>query len=408
MRVVHIVTAYPRSPADPITPWLVELLRRQRAAGVEASVLTPAYRGGPADQVPTGLVHGVPVHRFRYAPARWETLTHDETVPDRLRRAPRFAALVPAYLLTGVRAARSWGRHAPDVVHVHWPVPHALLGAALRSGSGGRTAMVCSYYSVELNWVNRRLPWLRPFARWTIRTADAVTAISTSTARLVRRLGSREASVIPFAAALADDGIAPSRPALSGGGPLRLLFVGRLVERKGVEVLVRAMPLLPEDRDARLTIVGEGEWEERIRAAVSALGLEKRVELTGRISGEELARRYEEADIFVLPAVVDTKGDTEGLGVVLLEALRFERPVVASAVGGIPDIVEPGRSGWLVPPGDPKALASTLEEIAAEPEGARRVAREGRRMGRERFSWEGILEATRRCYEEAIRRRRGR
>ena len=80
MRVLHITTAFPREPGDVITPWLVELLKRLRAEGVDAEVLTSSYKGAP-DQT----FEGIPVHRFRYFLRRWENLTHEETAPDRMR-----------------------------------------------------------------------------------------------------------------------------------------------------------------------------------------------------------------------------------------------------------------------------------------------------------------------------------
>lgn len=419
MRVVHVATAFPRHDADPITPWLVRLLRELGARGVEAEVLAPAYRGGGA-----GRVAGIPIHRFRYAPAAWETLSHDQTVPDRLRASPARAALLPGYLAGGLLAAARLGRERPDVVHVHWPVPHALFGAALRAASGGRTAVVCSYYSVELNWIEHDLPWLRPFLRWSARTADGVTAISTATAARVRALAGRAARTIPFAAAVGSDrgasalegGAGADRegedPARPGRRPLedeelRLLFVGRLVERKGVHILVEALARIVEHRPARLTVVGEGSWEERIRAKAEACGVASRVRLTGFVPEAELRRLYASCDIFVLPAVVDAKGDTEGLGVVLLEALRFGRPVIASDVGGIPDIVRPGRSGWLVPPGDPEALARSVLEVAADPGTARRRGEEGRRWAERRFSWDRIVGDVIEAYREAVVARRG-
>lgn len=413
-----MVTAFPRGPGDVITPWMVELLRRSRERGLEAEVLAPAYRGS-GDQT----VHGVPVRRFRYAPAAWETLSHDESTPDRIRRSPLHAALVPLYLAGGAAAAWRAGRGRPDVVHVHWPVPHAAFGAAARLGSGGRTALVCSFYAVGVNWVQSRLPWLRPFLRWSVRTADAVTAISSATARAVREAGGREPRVIPFAATVGDDGggageggdrdgggadevegdepAGGARTPLSGEGPLSLLFVGRLVERKGVEVLVRALARVAERRPARLVVVGEGPREDRIRRVARECGVADRVELTGHLSEEALSREYRTCDIFVLPAVVDRKGDTEGLGVVLLEALRFGRPVVASRAGGIPDIVEDGVTGWLAPPGDPAELARVLLGVADRPEESRQVARRGRRIVGERFSWDRIMDDLEACYREA-------
>jgi glycosyltransferase involved in cell wall biosynthesis len=386
LRVIHIVTAFQRHPDDVITPWLSALISAQRAEGVDASVLAPSYRGGGSVRVGE-----IPVRRFRYAPARWERLTHEETVPDRLRRSPGYLMLIPFYVAGGLVASLRAGRSRPDIVHVHWPLPHALFGAAVRFASGGRTALVCTYYSVEIRWIENRLPWLLPLLGWSIRTADAVTAISERTAVSVRGLAGREARVIPFAAAVSGPPGKTLRPALSSGEPLRLLFVGRLVQRKGVEHLVDALAIVRRSRPAVLTIVGDGEWRDVIRQAVARARVTEHVRMVGYVPEADLGGYYEWCDIFVLPAVVDEKGDTEGLGVVLLEALRFSRPVIASRLGGIPDVVQPGTTGWLVPPGDPAALATAVLEVAADPQGAHGVAAEGRRTVDLRFSLPRIV-----------------
>lgn len=408
MRVVHIVTAFPRGEDDPITPWLGRLLLALVDRGVRVEVLAPAYRGGPGS--PSHEWRGIRVHRFRYAPRPLETLTHDETVPDRLRRSPAYGLLLPSYLAAGCAAATRLGRERPAVAHVHWPMPHALPGAALRAASGGRTALVSSFYSVELRWVERRMRWLEPLLRWSIRTSDAVTAISTATARMVIARHARPVRVIPFAAAVAprarEEAGGLALDDLEGGRPIELLFVGRLVERKGVEVLVRALPEVRRNRPARLSIVGSGEREERIREVARRAGVAEHVRFLGRVSEEELARAYASCDLFVLPAVVDRKGDTEGLGVVLLEALRFGRPVIASRLGGIPDIVVDGETGWLVPAGDPEALAAAILEAAGDPEEARRRAARGRERAERRFGLGRVTEDLIACYEGAARRRR--
>lgn len=403
LQVLHVVTAFPRSRTDPITPWFVELVRRQRESGIDARVFAPAYRGGPeVEPFPE-----IPVERFRYAPASLETLTHDESVPDRVRHHPSMLGLIPLYLAGGIRAAHDAGHAQPDVVHVHWPMPHALFGAAVRRGSGDRTAVVCSYYSAELNWVTQNLRPLLPFLRWTTRTADAVTAISNSTAVAVRQLTEKPVSIVPYGTSLDDDDIPPVRPALSGDGPLKLLFVGRLVERKGVEVLVRALAGVASLPDAELTVIGAGERAEVIERTARMHGVADRVHLRGTVTREELVQCYANHDVFILPAVVDAKGDTEGLGVVLLEALRFERPVIASDIGGIPDIIEHERTGLLVPPGDPAALGAAIETLAGNREQARQMACRGRQVASDRFGWDRVLENTNRVYVSAMESRRG-
>jgi len=398
-----VVTAFPRDDADVITPWLGQFLLGLKGRGLDVSVLAPSYRGGG-----TTRWRGITVHRFRYAPARFERLTHEETAPDRLRAKPWYAGLLPAYVCGGSLSAFRLGLGRPDIVHAHWPLPHALFGAMTRLGSGGDTAVVASYYSVELRWVEERLPLFLPFLRWTMESADAITAISRPTARAVGRYVERPVRVIPFAAAVPPSVDSSHRSSGDERGTgSEILFVGRLVERKGVETLVRALAALTSKRRVRLTIVGEGTREARIRSLIDALELVDRVRLTGALSDLELAAAYDRADLFVLPAVVDAKGDTEGLGVVLLEALRSGVPVIGSRVGGIPDIVIDGETGWLVPPGDPRALAAAIDEALDDPREARRRVALGQRHVERHFSMPRILDAMIACYEDAIAARTG-
>lgn len=408
LRVVHIVTAFPRHEGDVITPWLTELLRAQRARGIEASVLSPAYKGGGAKEY-----RGIPVMRFRYAPRRLETLTHDETAPDRLRRRPWMAGLLPGYVIGGLFAAWRVARARPEVVHVHWPAPNAIFGAAVRFFSGGRCAVVSSFYSAELRWIGRQLRALVPFLRWTMRSADVLTANSSATAEVVRSYGGKAVQIVPSPAGLANHrnggGDASRwREDVPGGQATRhpdrcpqVLFVGRLVERKGVEVLVRAVASLSRRRRVRLLVVGEGEWRSQILDTVAQVGADEIVRLAGHVGEEELERAYTDSDVFVLPAVFDSKGDTEGLGVVLIEALLRGLPVVGSRIGGIPDIIVDGEGGWLVPPGEPDVLAETIDRVLGDPLEAKRRAMRGRRHVEARFSAAAIATTLEECYRGA-------
>lgn len=400
MKVLYIVTAYPRSPEDVITPWLLETIRRLGERGVEVEVLAPSYRGLGSQRV-----DGVTVHRFRYAPAAWETLTHDQTAPDRIRERPRFLGLVPGYVAAGslaaARLARSGGFSA---IHAFWPLPHGLLGMAAKRASG--LPLVSTFFGVELTWAERQLRFARPILRSIVAASDAVTVISSHTEEAVRRLAPGAAVTrIPFGATFdvppADAG-APSR---SRGDPLDLLFVGRLVERKGVHVLLDALALLRRDRpelEVRLEVVGEGSMRAEWEARAAELGLD-RVRFSGMLAREALERRFAACDAFVLPAVRDAKGDVEGLGVVLIEALLYGRPVIASASGGIVDIVRDGETGLLVPSGDPAALARAIERYADDPALARALAERGRERVVADFSWSAITDRLEHIYRSVGR-----
>ena len=123
---------------------------------------------------------------------------------------------------------------------------------------------------------------------------------------------------------------------------------------------------------------------------------------TGKLSPEDLANEYRTANVFTLPAIVDSKGDTEGLGVVLIEAMELGLPIVASNVGGIPDVVIDGESGILVPEKDPDALADAFKRLAADPSLTERLLAGARKRISECFTWGGIIERQIAVYNKVI------
>lgn len=382
MRLLHVVTAFPRTADDVITPWLVELLKRLRAAGHEVAVFTSAYKG-LGDQE----LGGIPVHRFRYFFRPWENLTHEETAPDRMRRSLLYRLLPFCFVAAGMLAIwRHCRRHRYDVIHVHWPLPLALLGWAAQRARPAR--LVTTFYGIELRWVKTAMPFLQRFLAWAARRSDRVVAISSYTAEELRRLADVPIEVIPYTTSLPPVAARATRPA---GAPFTVLFVGRLVERKGVAHLVDALALLHSQPPARLVVIGEGPERSRLEARAHEHGIGDRIEFRGKVPDDALQRAYGEADVFVLPSVFDARGDTEGLGVVLLEAMDYGVPVIASRVGGIVDIVEDGVTGILVPPGDAGALAQALARVLDTPDLARRMGEAGRRRLGERFSWDAIV-----------------
>jgi glycosyltransferase involved in cell wall biosynthesis len=391
VKALYIVTAYDRHPGDGITPWLVETIHRLGERGVDVEVLAPAYKG-----LGSGRVEGVMVHRYRYAPAPFEALTHDQTAPDRVREKPRYLALLPGFITSASLAARRVVREGDfDVIHVHWPLPMAVPGLAARRATG--VPVICSFYGVELTFARTApVPFLVPFLRRAIRTADAVTAISTYTAGMIRELHDRPVDLIPFGATTP---VPDEIPALPPFPPLRLLFVGRLVERKGLRYLLDAMARVRADTPVRLDIVGQGPERPSLEAQARELGLDDRVRFHGFVSDEELVERYVESHVFVLPAAYDRKGDVEGLGVVLIEALSYGRAAIGSRAGGITDIIRHDETGLLVPPGDPEALAAAIRTLAADPDRISALGRTGRAHVQERFGWPTVIGGLAELYE---------
>lgn len=381
LRILHIVTGFPYHEDEPLTPWLWGLLRRLTDRGAEIHILAASGWGRESQDL-----WGFRVHRFRYAPARLERFTYEAAIPEMLKRHPWMVGLVPLYLLGGLRQAFRLRHYDFDLVHVHWPFPLALFGIPFRRKG---IPVVHTYYTAELTLARKH----RAFARKLLALADHRIAISSYARDLLLsvmpELDPATVSILPFSAALEETRFSPPRARVEGP---HLLFVGRMVERKGVPYLLEALRLLvPDFPRIHLTLVGDGPmrsvWENRARE----LGIGDRVTFLGRVSSARLAQAYEEAEIFVLPAIVDSRGDTEGLGVVLLEALQKGLPVVASSVGGIVDIVQHEKTGLLVPEKDPAALASAIRRLAQDTTLRMKMVEEGQKQLQERFSSDAIV-----------------
>ncbi len=386
-RLLHIATAWPRSADDVITPWLVTLCRKQAAAGHDVHVLVPAYRGSSQQRYDT-----ITIHRFRYAPSKWERLTHEEATPDRLQRQPAYALLLPSYAAAGMAAGFRLGRRERfDVVHVHWAVPHGVIGWTASRAAGAK--LVTTFYGAEIRWAESRFPPAKPFLRWYCQRSRLI-AISASTRAALAPYAPDEIDIIPFGVPLPADRHDPG-PQPTTGDPV-ILFVGRLVERKGVDRLLEALAT-QRDQRWRLQIVGFGPERDRLAKLAGDLDITGRVEFLGKVSQEDLVAAYRRAACFVLPATLDARADTEGLGVVLLEAMMYGTPVVATRRGGITDIVEDGRTGLLVDDTVP-AIAEGIRRVLADRGLADRIGSAGRLHVRTAFGWETILSRLDRVY----------
>jgi glycosyltransferase involved in cell wall biosynthesis len=164
-------------------------------------------------------------------------------------------------------------------------------------------------------------------------------------------------------------------------GPLRLLAVARLCEKKGIDTLVDAVALL-RDRGVpcELTIFGDGPLRASLEAQASARGPGLQVRFGGAVPQEEVARQMRACHAFVLPCRRDRNGDMDGIPTVFMEAMATGRPVVSCAVSGIPELVRDGETGLIVAPDEPAALADALARLAGDPALRARLGASARRL----------------------------
>jgi len=177
---------------------------------------------------------------------------------------------------------------------------------------------------------------------------------------------------------LSPDDFVPPDPKPVNGAPV-LLFVAQLSERKGTPVLVEACRILAERGVSfRCVIVGDGPQRELVAQLVEQYALQEVVELAGVVFQEHLKKYLEQADVFVLPCVVASNGDMDGVPVSLMEAMAMEIATVSTDVSGIPELIEDGVSGLLVPEKDAVALADALQRLLKDKELCMRLGKHGR------------------------------
>jgi glycosyltransferase involved in cell wall biosynthesis len=180
-----------------------------------------------------------------------------------------------------------------------------------------------------------------------------------------------------------------------------LLAVGRVEASKGFHVLLRALAALRahgalEGRPWRAVILGDGPYRPALEGLASELGLDARVRFQGRVTDAEMHAWHEAATLFVHPTLY------EGSSLVTLEAMAHRRAVVASAAGGLPDKVRPFENGWLVPPGDPSALAAAISGALADPARLAHYGLAGRAIVEREFSWTTAGDQTIALYRELL------
>ena len=176
------------------------------------------------------------------------------------------------------------------------------------------------------------------------------------------------------------------RPPRDGTGePVELLTVCRAVEKKGLDVLLKALAQLPKGVNWRWSHVGSGELIGMLKVEAAFLGLERRIAWHGALPQSAVIELYRKSDLFVLPCRIAADGDRDGLPNVLVEAQSQRLACVSTDVSGVPELIGDGINGLLVPPDDPAALAAALARAIASPELRERLGAAGEELVRTKF-----------------------
>ena len=398
LRIVCPTYWYPQHATDTQATYVHDINRHLVRRGHQVIVVTPGARTLPAHE----SFDGVEVVRFPMALP--EDLTYGRVAQSRVTMLGKLARLavmtdyLEAQFSRTVATARSW---KADVIHAHWAIPTgpaALLAARrLRLPSvitmhGGDV-----YVNPEQGYDFPTRWYVRPALRWTLRHAGALTAITEDCRQHALRAGAPSGKVhIIFNGtdlrrfSPEPGGASPVDPR---HGPHMIFACRQLFPRKGIRFLIEAAAMLvPRFPDLRLVLAGDGfERPELVRLA-ERLGIAERVTFLGWVANASLPPYYRAAAVSVIPSL------EEGFGIPAAEAMGCETPVVATDAGGLPEVVEHGVTGLVVPRGDATALAGAIGELLDDPERRRRMGEAGRQRALRHFDWDRTAEQLEELY----------
>lgn len=384
-KLLVVTSTFPRWHNDTDPPFVFELCKRM-VAEYDITVHTPSHHGALTKEV----MQGIKVHRFRYFYSPFERLAGGQGIVPKLRRNKLYFLLLPFFLLAQCCSLMLLVcRNKPDVIHAHWLIPQGLFSVFVKKIFG--IPVVVTAHGTDV--FSMRSPVFILFKKIIVKYADRIITVSRSIAKklMIDTNCKRPPEVISMGV---DSNVFTSeknsivlRKQYGINGRL-LVYVGRLTEVKGVNYLIEAMAkitvLIP---DCRLLIIGRGELENELKIEVESLGLQKVVFFVGGLPNDQLPPYYATADIFVGPSIQAKSGDTEGFGLTFVEAAMSGCLLIGTRVGGIEDIIDDGRNGFLVPPADAEALAEKILQACNVFDTLKTIRERGKKDAIDKFDW---------------------
>ena len=383
MNVLFLTHSFPRSEGDAAGSFILRLAVALRGEDVNVRVVAPAAAGRPASEE----IEGVSVERFRYAPRRYEKLAYTGNMANDVASSwtAKFALVgfLGSDFVHAVRARRSF---EPEIVHAHWWFPNGVVGTWV--GGLAHIPLVTTLHGTDVR-LARSVGVAKPLFGHVLKHSAAVTTVSSwlkaETEALVPGV---HPTVAPMP--VATDRFVPG----TSRDPKRLLFVGRLTAQKGLEHLLHALASMKAQ--ASLDIVGDGPNRSSLEDLAQQLGVAPRIRWYGQLSQSDLPQLYQRAAAVVVPSI------DEGLGLVAVEALLCETPVVAFDSGGLRDVIQHDKTGLLVKAGDRAALARTLDDLLARDGRGSDLGRAGRLYALSAFAPESVARRYAGIYRQVL------
>jgi len=381
--IYSLTTSYVKSSVTGGSRFVHDLNKELILLGIQVKTITPHSTGEKTKEV----IDGVDVRRFKYLPEKYEI--NSSSISDEVSKSEKGLFKI-IFLTLGffIFSFFECLKEKPDIIHAHWAFPGGYVAYVMSKIF--RTKGMVTIHGGEIPLL-RKFNFLRKIVVHGLNNLSIIIANSNFTKNELISLGVNEKKIIVekvipnfLKHSKSKESLTDFRSKFTNTDNQIILYFGRLVERKGVEYLIRALDEM-KTMNVHLIIVGGGELFEKLQLLSKQLNLTNKVTFFGRATDDELDKIQKISDIFVCPSIIDSRGMTEYLGLVIPEAMESGLPVIASSVGGIVDTIQNEVNGLLVEEKNPKAIANAIERIISDEELKKKIIENSKETVKEFF-----------------------
>jgi len=363
LKICIVTTMFPKFPGDYYGSFIFDEVKALAEKGFEVHVVTQHNPGIPYGEV----MDQIHVHRFRWLePKKFRALVHFNGLMDTFR----MITYVISLFFNLIRIIR---KYKIQIIHAHSVIPTGFI-ASIVSKVMGKPLFITAHGMDINNFENK--PFFNYFISRSLNSSSKSIAVSEDLAKKMRAMAEDKNKIIVLRNAVDTSRFNPTKnKSIRKNFKIKdeeilILYVGYLDEFKGIYELINAFNIIhSENRKVKLMMIGAGPKKDHLLKILTEMNIENEVIFTGRVEPQKIHKYYQAADIFVLPSY------TEGLPVSVLEAMACGLPIVATDVGGIPEIITDGFNGFLIPPMNEKELCKKLRVLIAD-----KIYREGFRQ----------------------------
>lgn len=401
-KILVFTSTFPRWQNDTDPPFVYELCKRLTDE-FDVHVLTPHYLGAKCED----NFSEIKVKRYRYFFTRFEKLAGSVGILPTLKTNKLYFFIIPFFLMAGLFAMFSYSRKVkPDIIHAHWAIPQGFI-VWINSFFYNKPYIITVHGADVFGLKGSLFDFLRYVV---LRKARAVIAVSEALKKGIEFKNTTKCNIEVLPMGVDSDlfkssGESKYRIFESQGKAVhRLIYVGRLTEKKGVEYLLESIRLLKDDGfSIHLTIIGAGERLTDLKGKATDLKIDEMVTFKGAIPNNLLGREYISHSIFIGPSIETVRGDTEGFGLTFVEAAMAGCLLIGTEVGGIPDIIQDNITGYLVEQKNSQAIADRVRFVISNYLNMDKIVNQGKRRCIRKYDWMVISGAYKKIFNEVHR-----